>query len=118
MIRSKTTTLRRSFKFQTLLPPLQMALQVVIGCFGVYMTVTGSTSPIQTSYSFLLTMNSGWTTSAKLRQTLISFVARELNSTYTAALKNAALKFPSPEAIDYAIKQGFIRLDNEIIHDS
>jgi pyruvate dehydrogenase phosphatase len=76
---------------------------------------------IQTTHTedkIMLIPDSGWTTSAKLRQTLISFVARELNSTYMAALKNAALKLPSAEAIDSAIKQGFIRLDNEIIYDS
>jgi pyruvate dehydrogenase phosphatase len=61
---------------------------------------------------------SGWTTSAKLRQTLISFVARELNTTYMAALSNPALVFPTPDSIDTAIKTGFTRLDNEIIHDS
>ena len=49
---------------------------------------------------------------------MISFVARELNSTYTSALSNSSLPFPTPEAIESAIKQGFIRLDNEIVHES
>ncbi|KAF2490879.1 protein serine/threonine phosphatase 2C [Lophium mytilinum] len=62
--------------------------------------------------------HSGWVTSAKLRQTLISFVARELDSTYKSALADPALKFPAPESIDKAIKQGFLRLDNEIVHES
>lgn len=62
--------------------------------------------------------NRGWTTSAKLRQTLISFVARELNTTYKSAASDPALTFPSPESIDAAIKKGFIRLDNEIVHES
>lgn len=66
----------------------------------------------------LTSYNSGWTTSAKLRQVLISFVARELNATYKSALSNPNLMFPSPESIDEAIKRGFVRLDNEIIHDS
>lgn len=61
--------------------------------------------------------HSGWTTSAKLRQALISFVARELNSTYGSA-KAAPSLFPSPSAIDEAIKKGFMRLDHEIVHDS
>ncbi|PNS13963.1 hypothetical protein CAC42_6476 [Sphaceloma murrayae] len=61
--------------------------------------------------------HSGWTTSAKLRQALISFVARELNSTYGTA-KSAPSLFPSPAAIDEAIKKGFNRLDHEIVHDS
>ncbi|KAH9908205.1 phosphatase [Xylariomycetidae sp. FL2044] len=60
--------------------------------------------------------HAGWTTSAKLRQTLISFVARELNTTYKAA--NTLGTIPSPEAIDSAIKNGFLRLDNEIVHES
>lgn len=62
--------------------------------------------------------HSGWTTSAKLRQTLISYVARELNTTYKAAVGNASARFPSPESIDTAIKRGFIALDNEIVHES
>ena len=49
---------------------------------------------------------------------LISFVARELNTTYKSASSDPALLNPSPEAIDEAIKRGFIRLDNEIIHES
>ncbi|KAF2635163.1 protein serine/threonine phosphatase 2C [Massarina eburnea CBS 473.64] len=62
--------------------------------------------------------HSGWVTSAKLRQTLISFVARELNNTYKTALEDPALRFPTPESIDRAIKTGFVRLDNEIVHES
>jgi len=61
---------------------------------------------------------SGWVTSAKLRNTLISFVARELNSTYKSAVEDPALRFPTPESIDAAIKTGFVRLDNEIVHES
>lgn len=61
---------------------------------------------------------SGWTTSAKLRQVLISYVARELNNTYKSALTNPSLTLPSPESIDSAIKKGFLRLDDEIVHES
>lgn len=43
---------------------------------------------------------------------LINFVARELDSTYKAA------ESPSSEAIEAAIKTGFTRLDNEIVHES
>ncbi|KAI1381134.1 protein serine/threonine phosphatase 2C [Hypoxylon crocopeplum] len=60
--------------------------------------------------------HAGWTTSAKLRQTLINFVARELNTTYKAAGTLGTV--PSPEAIDTAIKLGFTRLDHEIVHES
>ena len=69
-------------------------------------------------YSIKLMNRSGWTTSAKLRRVLISFVARELNLTYRSALADPALTFPTPEAIDNAIKKGFIRLDHEIVHES
>jgi pyruvate dehydrogenase phosphatase len=58
--------------------------------------------------------HSGWTTSAKLRQVLISFVARELNTTYKAAPNS----LPTSEAIEAAIKTGFTRLDHEIVHES
>jgi pyruvate dehydrogenase phosphatase len=49
---------------------------------------------------------------------LISYVARELNTTYIAALSNPAVTFPTSESIDKAIKTGFMRLDNEIVHES
>ena len=62
--------------------------------------------------------HSGWTTSAKLRQVLISYVARELNSTYKAALTDPSLTLPSPQSIDAAIKRGFVALDHEIVHSS
>lgn len=62
--------------------------------------------------------HSGWTTSAKLRQTLVSYVARELNATYKSALADPALTAPSAEAVDTAIKQGFLKLDNEITNES
>ncbi|KAL4944218.1 hypothetical protein BDV06DRAFT_187857 [Aspergillus oleicola] len=62
--------------------------------------------------------HSGWTTSAKLRNVLISYVARELNSTYKAASSDPSLVIPSSAAVDAAIKQGFVRLDNDICHGS
>jgi pyruvate dehydrogenase phosphatase len=62
--------------------------------------------------------HSGWTTSAKLRQLLISFVARELNNTYKAAIRNATSPFPAPTAINAALKSAFVKLDNEICLDS
>ncbi|KAJ5157461.1 uncharacterized protein N7482_008561 [Penicillium canariense] len=62
--------------------------------------------------------HSGWTTSAKLRNVLISYVARELNTTYKAAAADPAVLVPSSEAIDNAIKQGFVRLDYDIVHES
>ncbi|RPA97935.1 protein serine/threonine phosphatase 2C [Choiromyces venosus 120613-1] len=62
--------------------------------------------------------HSGWTTSAKLRQVLITFVAREISNTYKAAVADPTTKIPSPESIDEAIKKGFLQLDHEIIHES
>ncbi|KAF2471616.1 phophatase 2C family protein-like protein [Lindgomyces ingoldianus] len=62
--------------------------------------------------------HSGWVTSAKLRETLISFVARELDSAFKSALADPSLRFPTPESIDKAIKTGFLRLDHEIVHES
>ncbi|CAJ2511178.1 Uu.00g068030.m01.CDS01 [Anthostomella pinea] len=60
--------------------------------------------------------HAGWTTSAKLRETLINYVAREINTTYKAA--STMNTMPSPEAIDAAMKAGFTRLDDEIVHES
>ncbi|KAL9623042.1 MAG: hypothetical protein Q9160_002556 [Pyrenula sp. 1 TL-2023] len=68
--------------------------------------------------------HSGWTTSAKLRQALISFVARELNTTYKSALTTPTpgaeggppSLHPAPSAIDSAIRLGFLKLDHEICH--
>ena len=62
--------------------------------------------------------HSGWTTSAKLRQVLISYVARELNNTYKSALADPSLTVPTPQSIDTAIKRGFLALDHEIVHAS
>ena len=60
--------------------------------------------------------HSGWTTSAKLRQVLISYVARELHSTYKSALATPGLLLPTPDAVDAAIKRGFLTLDNDIVN--
>lgn len=62
--------------------------------------------------------HSGWTTSAKLRQMLISVASRELNSTYKAALANKVSPFPAPEAVEQALKSAFVKLDKEICIDS
>ena len=62
--------------------------------------------------------HSGWTTSAKLRQVLISYVARELNIAYKSALTDPSLTVPTPQSIDTAIKRGFLALDHEIVHAS
>jgi pyruvate dehydrogenase phosphatase len=53
-----------------------------------------------------------------LRQALINYVARELNSTYKAALADPSSTSPSTEAVEAAIKKGFNKLDYEIVHES
>lgn len=45
-------------------------------------------------------------------------MARELNATYKSALADPAVKLPTAESIDKAIKTGFLRLDHEIVHES
>ena len=62
--------------------------------------------------------HSGWTTSARLRQVLISYAALELNDTYKAALSNPVSPFPPSSAIDAALKTAFVKLDHEICVDS
>ncbi|KAF2720754.1 MgPP2CL-3, protein phosphatase 2C-like protein 3 [Polychaeton citri CBS 116435] len=62
--------------------------------------------------------HAGWTTSAKLRQTLVSYVARELDATYKSALADPKATFPSAEAVDAAIKKGFLKLDHDVVHES
>lgn len=62
--------------------------------------------------------HSGWTTSAKLRQVLIAFVARELHATYKAAIADPEKLAPGQDKIDEAIKKGFLKLDNEIVNES
>ena len=82
----------------------------------------------------LLIGNSGWTTSAKLRQVLVNYVARELQSAYESApsppsptpspasssssSSTTLPTSPAPAAIDAAIKRGFLRLDHDIVHAS
>lgn len=53
-----------------------------------------------------------------MRNVLISYVARELNVTYKAAATDPSVLYPSSAAVDAAIKQGFLRLDNDIVHSS
>ncbi|MDI1487140.1 MAG: [Pyruvate dehydrogenase [acetyl-transferring]]-phosphatase 1, mitochondrial [Ramalina farinacea] len=62
--------------------------------------------------------HSGWTTSAKLRQVLIAYVTRELNTAYKSATTDPSLNLPNPQSIDEAIKRGFVRLDNDIVNTS
>lgn len=45
-------------------------------------------------------------------------MGRELYQTYRTAVTDPSLKVPTPEAIDAAIKKGFVLLDHEIVHES
>jgi pyruvate dehydrogenase phosphatase len=49
---------------------------------------------------------------------LISFATRELLGAYKAALSNTTSPFPTPSAIDQALKTAFLKLDHEICLDS
>ena len=62
--------------------------------------------------------HSGWTTSAKLRLALISYVTRELDIAYRTAVSKSDSVLPSYEAVNAAIKRGFLNLDHEIVHRS
>ncbi|KAL8643345.1 MAG: hypothetical protein Q9228_000067 [Teloschistes exilis] len=67
--------------------------------------------------------HAGWTTSARLRQVLIPFVTRELSKAYNNKTQrgvdgSSRSTLPSPESIDSAIRQGFLKCDHEIVHES
>lgn len=83
-------------------------------------TVAATDGPSSSDWMFwgVFDGHSGWTTSAKLRQALISFVIKELSKTYKDALSNTTSPFPSPAAVDEALKSAFVTLDNEICLDS
>lgn len=59
--------------------------------------------------------HAGWNTSAKLRDNLIDYVVSELDPVFKISDKNLRL-IPSNEVIDKAIKQGFLKLDDEIVN--
>ncbi len=93
----------------------------VLGSFRWSQVGLPSDPPSSLSNPHRLTSTSGWTTSAKLRQLLISFVARSLSETYKKASpqsSSTSANPPSPSSIDAAIKAGFLSLDHEIIHGS
>lgn len=63
--------------------------------------------------------HSGWTTSAKLRDELITSVLGELDKAYIKSSSDASYRVvPTPEAIDRAIENGFLNLDDEIVNKS
>lgn len=59
----------------------------------------------------------GWTTSGKLRDQLISYVVREFGTIFKVANKEDGLRHvPNSATIDQAIKNGFLKLDHEIVN--
>ncbi|KAK9470067.1 phosphatase 2C-like domain-containing protein [Dipodascopsis tothii] len=59
----------------------------------------------------------GWTTSATLREYLISYVAREVAATVRALAPGTAAR-ARDAAVDAAMERGFEALDDEIVHRS
>ncbi|KAK7208418.1 phosphatase 2C-like domain-containing protein [Myxozyma melibiosi] len=60
----------------------------------------------------------GWNTSAKLRELLVPYVARELTATIEPSKVSSAYSLESPEnasKIDEAIQSAFLRLDDDIV---
>ncbi|CCH44470.1 hypothetical protein BN7_4034 [Wickerhamomyces ciferrii] len=63
--------------------------------------------------------HSGYYTSLKLRDDLINYVVNELGSIYKPQPENPQLRIiPTQESIDLAIKQGFLKLDYDIVQKS
>jgi pyruvate dehydrogenase phosphatase len=63
--------------------------------------------------------HSGYYTSLKLRDELINYVVSELGSIYKPSEQNPGFRtIPSQELVDDAIKQGFLKLDEEIVNNS
>lgn len=59
----------------------------------------------------------GWTTSSKLRDELINYVINELGTIYKPVQGEENLRYvPNSATIDQAIKNGFLKLDHEIIN--
>ena len=59
----------------------------------------------------------GWTTSSKLRDELINYVISELGTIYKPVQGEENLRYvPNSATIDQAIKNGFLKLDHEIVN--
>lgn len=79
--------------------------------------VYNNNEKVETDWHFWTVFDghAGWNTSAYLRDNLIDYVISELNVAYKISEKNLRL-IPSNEVIDKAIKQGFLKLDDEIVN--
>ncbi|KAK8440776.1 [Pyruvate dehydrogenase [acetyl-transferring]]-phosphatase 1, mitochondrial [Candidozyma auris] len=58
----------------------------------------------------------GWTTSSKLRDQLISYVIHELGTIFKPSKEENLRYVPNSATIDQAIKNGFLKLDHEIVN--
>lgn len=57
----------------------------------------------------------GWNTSSKLRDQLISYTVQELGSIFKPAKEENLRYVPNSATIDQAIKNGFLKLDHDIV---
>ncbi|KAK6203040.1 phosphatase 2C-like domain-containing protein [Scheffersomyces amazonensis] len=58
----------------------------------------------------------GWTTSSKLRDQLISYIIQELGTIFKPANEDNLRFVPNSATIDQAIKNGFLKLDHELVN--
>lgn len=59
----------------------------------------------------------GWTTSSKLRDQFISYIIHELGTIFKPTKENELIRYvPNSATIDQAIKNGFLKLDHEIVN--
>lgn len=58
----------------------------------------------------------GWTTSSKLRDQLILYIVHELGTIFKPANDDNLRYVPNSATIDQAIKNGFLKLDHEIVN--
>lgn len=58
----------------------------------------------------------GWTTSSKLRDQLILYVIHELGTIFKPANEDNLRYVPNSATIDQAIKNGFLKLDHDIVN--
>lgn len=61
----------------------------------------------------------GWSTSQKLREALISSVTKELQHVYQPLIAGSSRRLiPSPEVVDDAMINAFVKLDDQIVNKS
>lgn len=58
----------------------------------------------------------GWTTSSKLRDQLISYIVHELGTIFKPTNEDNLRYVPNGATIDQAIKNGFLKLDHEVVN--